>query len=455
MPQAKKKHASTHAWSEWKWSEQYQRFYCERLNRHGQVEYEWGQESSQIPRNDETPVDLAASFNDLNLDPSSYSQSQAGLYQGPETSQHDAPIHVHSATSQYTHDRQQYDEHAYSTTSRDKGKGKGKSRATDDPYTSYPETTHVFNKNTQQRYPEHSAYGGHSGTNIGGTLPTYSGTDQTYADNPSLYYPGSGDYAGDDSALQQALNESRNETYGHGSVGDSSYSTAGYSGVQFDPATYASNAQVLETDLTPRGTPIPASHTSRASSDFIAGTPGAIEQFDPRFVVESSHKFQPGEVFKILWSEPLGQVGGEEISDVQSVKTAGNHFYIGYRRFIIVSTDESHHSTCVPILTYDRRGCNKRGIKPNKHGIVYAAGSRPRLLKNEPPLGFDPVALEIDAEGESLAKESRVNYSKLVTIEHNVKVFFIGRISLQDFEIVTNAVNNCWEAKMHKSKKRR
>lgn len=52
-------------------------------------------------------------------------------------------------------------------------------------------------------------------------------------------------------------------------------------------------------------------------------------------------------------------------------------------------------------------------------------------------------------EGEKLAKESRVNYSKLVTIEHNIKVFFIGAVSPTDSDLVSDAVNKCWEEKIH------
>jgi hypothetical protein len=104
-------------------------------------------------------------------------------------------------------------------------------------------------------------------------------------------------------------------------------------------------------------------------------------------------------------------------------------------------------------LTYDRQGCGKKGVRPNKHGIIYARGQKPKLLKKEPELGFPAVQLDIYAEGETLAKESRVNYSKLVTIEHNVKVFFIGSIPFSHFAIVQNAVNDCWNAKLHNSNK--
>lgn len=78
-----------------------------------------------------------------------------------------------------------------------------------------------------------------------------------------------------------------------------------------------------------------------------------------------------------------------------------------------------------------------------------------RPLRDEPKLGFPPVRAKITIEGEKLAKESRVNYSKLVTVEHNVKVFFIGYISPDDFEDVEYAVDDCWEKKTRAKKKSR
>ena len=53
---------------------------------------------------------------------------------------------------------------------------------------------------------------------------------------------------------------------------------------------------------------------------------------------------------------------------------------------------------------------------------------------------------------EKLARESRVNYSKLVTVEHNVKVFFIGHIISDDVSIISDAVDKCWLEKRRKPK---
>lgn len=72
-------------------------------------------------------------------------------------------------------------------------------------------------------------------------------------------------------------------------------------------------------------------------------------------------------------------------------------------------------------------------------------GRKVKPLSGEPELGFPAVKMKIYVEGEQLARESRVNYSKLVTIEHNVRVFFIGTISSdEDYELVREAVNTCW-----------
>ncbi|KAK1833371.1 hypothetical protein QBC39DRAFT_370247 [Podospora conica] len=180
---------------------------------------------------------------------------------------------------------------------------------------------------------------------------------------------------------------------------------------------------------------------------------GDGDSYDDRYVIEQSSRFMPGEVFKILWSEPKGgrQDGGRDLVSVEEIsheeyESMGHKFYTGFRRFVIVANDFGH-CTCVPVLTYERRACTKKGVKAEKHGIVYPIFGRPQMLPKEPKLGFEPVRLELDYHTERLAKESRINYSKLVTVEHNVSVFFIGRIVAEDFDIVQNAVDKCWSEK--------
>lgn len=59
----------------------------------------------------------------------------------------------------------------------------------------------------------------------------------------------------------------------------------------------------------------------------------------------------------------------------------------------------------------------------------------------EPGLGFPPVKVRMTTEGEKLSLASRINYSKVVTIEHNCRVFFFGKVVDQDFNLVLQAVD--------------
>ncbi|KAK4106355.1 hypothetical protein N658DRAFT_414743 [Parathielavia hyrcaniae] len=151
-----------------------------------------------------------------------------------------------------------------------------------------------------------------------------------------------------------------------------------------------------------------------------------------------------------MWSEPrAGSTTSDSVSNPirHGLDASGQPFYQGLRRFIVVANDE-RHSTCVPILTYERQGCNKRGVKPHKHGIAYQAGKTPRMLPGEPKLGFDPVRVCLRDPSEIISKESRINYAKLTTVEHNFTVNFIGTVDTDDFrDIVKPAVDSCWARK--------
>ncbi|KAI0515381.1 hypothetical protein F5B22DRAFT_656069 [Xylaria bambusicola] len=454
-------------WSDWKWDHIQQRWYAERFDYQGNVECQYDNDAPTAGDRDSTPrtegeIDqLTAGLGDLNVN-SGYDQGIGYADQGGlsvSSSIPDIPT-----SPQYIHDSSYHDRHGYSHSHshRDKGKGISNAASHDSHYDGYDDyddgqsqsgSVHpAASSYSQQNYSEHIGSAFESEDHGMPNTPLFS--SGSAGGTSSSYYSHSSDH--DDYELQQALKNSRDELLGNNRPGGPSTSGGQYDPGTIYPGTYelSPNFDVGDGETTPRGTPVP-SRTDYVDTSVIRGTPGNVEPVDHRFVVEHSYKFQPGEVFKILWSEPTGQVAGDAtISDIRAIHDARGDFYVGFRRFIIVSTDESHHSTCVPILTYDRRGCGKKGVRPSKHGIIYAVGQKPKLLRNEPELGFDPVPLEIYADGETLARESRVNYSKLVTIEHNVKVFFIGRIPYHYFESVSHAVDKCWSDKMHKSSKR-
>ncbi|KAI8952675.1 hypothetical protein F4801DRAFT_577202 [Xylaria longipes] len=435
---AKNSHSqSWGSWSEWKWHQNEGRYYRERLDWQGQVEYMWDNNAvltndhQRTPRTEATIDQLTAGLGGLDVNSSGYDQSRDIAYREQNGSSDNHSTPDIPASPLYTHDTFYDDNHGYSPSHsyshRDKGKWISNSASHDIHYNeghsqlgSVAPTTDSYG---QHDYPERSVFG-----------------QEDYGRAASnSYYPQPGDPDNADYELQQALKVSRDELLGNSRAGGPSTTGTHYDSGSIYPGTYDLNPiGPGENETTPRGTPIPtrSDFVDAPSSDFrdtsvIRGTPGTVEPIDHRFVVEHSYKFQPGEVFKILWSEPTGQVAGDSpISDIRTMKDSGGHFYVGYR-------------------------CGKKGVRPSKHGIIYAAGQKPRLLRNEPEPGFEPVPLEIYAEGETLARESRVNYSKLVTIEHNVKVFFIGRIPYPYFEsVVRSAVDKCWNDKMQKPSKK-
>jgi hypothetical protein len=81
-----------------------------------------------------------------------------------------------------------------------------------------------------------------------------------------------------------------------------------------------------------------------------------------------------------------------------------------------------------PILTYGRQGTNKRGVKAEDHAIIYTGEIEPAPLLGETGIHHRSVRVDTKDSRGKLEPESRVNYSKVYTVEHNVKVCFIGKI---------------------------
>ncbi|EHA57197.1 hypothetical protein MGG_09196 [Pyricularia oryzae 70-15] len=148
---------------------------------------------------------------------------------------------------------------------------------------------------------------------------------------------------------------------------------------------------------------------------------------------QGEHTEYTPEVFKTLWPEPMGT--SSRYTTVVQAEEKGKSIHVSTRRFIIVGNADNQ-SYCVPIFTYGKQGCKKKGLKPHRHGMVYSGEVPPEPLKNEPQLGYDPVRVYMEPGQQDLMGESRVNYSMLCTVQHNVKALFIGFISQDELENV-------------------
>jgi hypothetical protein len=155
------------------------------------------------------------------------------------------------------------------------------------------------------------------------------------------------------------------------------------------------------------------------------------------FKVHPSKEFRFGSVFKVLWSEPLGEPSGGYESDVSVTTIAdakyGQEVFHKIRRFVVVN-DRKGHCVCLPILTYGGKGTWKKGVHPDDHAVIYSSDTPPETPDEK--LNNPPIRVKLTSKAEKLDRMARINYAKVYTVEHNVKVLFIGNIhnkSLEDF----------------------
>ncbi|KFY30071.1 hypothetical protein V494_08286 [Pseudogymnoascus sp. VKM F-4513 (FW-928)] len=151
-------------------------------------------------------------------------------------------------------------------------------------------------------------------------------------------------------------------------------------------------------------------------------------------------------VFKVVWTEPHGNSNGQNrrkpsnrtyISNTKH----GELSYTSIRRFAIIKARQGH-SLCLPILTYGGKGTKKPGVKPHHHAIIYTPNpsggptGSPGELEDEAPLVNVPIRVQLNSARHQFDRASRINYAKVYTVEHNIKVCFVGKIhkkSIQDF----------------------
>ncbi|KAF4994050.1 hypothetical protein FGRMN_6084 [Fusarium graminum] len=390
-------------WSDWIYHPDHQQSYRQRVDSSGNTDTQWQVEyeaarNSQTPRSDAHMDQMTQQFEAVNI-------------QSPEQGtgeEQNCRIAVHRSQSQNPLE-----------LLAEKEKGRLKKTLTRLTSEDNKATMVIIPNTDQPLHKLEECKNAHSNS----ADPT---TSQPYLD-------GSGD--ADDQDLQAAIAQSKHYNRDPYRGGESS-ATATYS-------AYVPQEEEEE----------PAPAAPPGNSEHIYGTGGETEQLDPRYRVEKSNSFQPGEVFKVLWPEPAG--GGGSIVDETVYKDQyGGKIFVHFRRFIVVANDLGH-CTCIPISTYGRKGCKKSGVKAEQHGIVAESSNQnPSPLHNEPTLGFPPVRVHIYEPGERISPESRVNYAKLTTVEHNVKVLFIGRVVNSDYDIVTHAVNSSWAKKMHTNKKK-
>jgi hypothetical protein len=98
-----------------------------------------------------------------------------------------------------------------------------------------------------------------------------------------------------------------------------------------------------------------------------------------------------------------------------------------------------------PISTYDGQGVAKKGLVKRYHAIAYTGQNEPSPEKNERPRkgeqGMLP-SIRIERESKSeLPSLSRINFSTLHHIQHDVKIHRFGKITEKNQDLFRQSFN--------------
>ena len=140
---------------------------------------------------------------------------------------------------------------------------------------------------------------------------------------------------------------------------------------------------------------------------------------------DGSRFFKVGRVFRCMWAEPAGSNARGFLYSTPSSR--GEEIYSKDRHFVVVQ-EQRGCCSCLTINTYGRQGTKKRGVIPKDHAVVYDS----RSGKPPPPPGEkmtkEALPIIVETVGESIDPMSRINFARVYTVEHNVKVLKVGRI---------------------------
>jgi hypothetical protein len=162
--------------------------------------------------------------------------------------------------------------------------------------------------------------------------------------------------------------------------------------------------------------PMDTGQRSTGLADSLAGY--QIIGFPSRF-------FKKGRVFKALWTEPAGDVTNTEDAFVIPSRYGENAFT--KIRHFVVAREKQGCCLCLMLNTYHRQGASKDGIKAENYAAVYRLGGEPEVGPNE-DMTKEPFPIKVEEAGESIDPTSRIDFGRVYTVEHNIKVLKVGRI---------------------------
>jgi hypothetical protein len=86
-----------------------------------------------------------------------------------------------------------------------------------------------------------------------------------------------------------------------------------------------------------------------------------------------------------------------------------------------------------PIATYGSQATLKKGLSKAEieaHAVIYMVGTSSDAAPGE-KIVKNPIAVKPATEDQKLHAKSRINFDKIYTIEHNVRVMNVGKVVVE------------------------
>ena len=167
-------------------------------------------------------------------------------------------------------------------------------------------------------------------------------------------------------------------------------------------------------------------HGTETFADTVEGYDGAR----PEYKIRGSKFFIVGRVFLIKWFEGHG-TPAQSITNPSQGGPHGQDAYSSYRRMVVVR--EQHGcSWCLPVYTYQRQGLTKRGFSTddiNMHSVIHTSNTNVHYLEGERQSIKRPIVVHPASPAQKLDRASRLNFSKIHTVEHNNAVADVGIVA--------------------------
>ncbi|TKA75899.1 hypothetical protein B0A55_07212 [Friedmanniomyces simplex] len=179
----------------------------------------------------------------------------------------------------------------------------------------------------------------------------------------------------------------------------------------------------------------------------ISGTPGLVEESDPRYRRRQSDWFQPGKVIMLLsGDEQSGDLGPDQEAPITDFFAGVSHTGAPHlqqpRFFLIVAADE-RSSYCLRVMTYQGRGLSDlpKGIKFTDHSVIHTS-KRPRKLSgNELAASAEPLSRPIRIRSRDQAQRldplARLLWTRIYKVDVDVKAHSFGHLRRGYEDVVT------------------